>query len=156
MSDVTQNRAEEMILMPKRLTAENGAKAALSGEFKVLGGEYQCPECEGDGLGPACPHAEGESTCEVCQGAGTVRDEVAVPWDVIKPIYAAAVDLLGKPGPEDIAEKVGARIAQYVMVCIEFRNEDTAQGACRVAEFLDEILPGTKAAYIEEMKKCPT
>lgn len=56
----------------------------------------------------------------------------------------------------EIARELGERIAQYVMACIEFRNEEKAQGACRVAEIAEEILPGTKAAYIEEMKKCPT
>lgn len=88
-----------MILMPKGLTAENGAKAALLGQFREWLPEQECPECEGDGLGPACPHAEGESRCEMCGGTGEVSGHILVSWANIKAIYRGAVDLLGEPVP---------------------------------------------------------
>lgn len=38
---------KDMILMPRELTAENGAKAILIGEFSETI-ELRCPECDGD------------------------------------------------------------------------------------------------------------
>lgn len=76
---------QDLILMPKSLTAENGAKSLLSGEFHetVI---MQCEECEGEGeshdiLGHAYP-------CDDCTGAGEYALNVPVGWDTIKDIYA--------------------------------------------------------------------
>ncbi|WP_404943566.1 hypothetical protein R1Y13_11005 [Pseudomonas sp. NY8938] len=82
-------------LMPKRLTAENGAKALLLGEFK-LEVTRECPEClELD---------EPEEGCEICDGAGEYGQRHTIPWDMIKYIYSMAVkglalqpDLTSKP-----------------------------------------------------------
>ncbi|MFT8851554.1 hypothetical protein, partial [Acetobacter orientalis] len=60
-----------MILMPEALTAENGAKAALIGEFHETF-THECPDCGGDGLGAASPHSEGETRCELCNGTGEI------------------------------------------------------------------------------------
>ncbi|WP_143516487.1 hypothetical protein [Pseudomonas sp. B14(2017)] len=69
-------------LMPKRLTAENGAKALLLGEFK-LEVARECPEClELD------EPAEG---CEICDGDGEYAQRHTIPWDMIKFIYSEAV-----------------------------------------------------------------
>ena len=57
---------EDIILMPRALTAENGAKAALMGEFKI--------DVE-------IAYEDGEEETIV----------VDVPWTTIKAIYAAAV-----------------------------------------------------------------
>ena len=75
----------DMVLMPRSLTAENGAKALLSGEFKVVVDEPQYCDC-------------GEEDCEECEytelyGLQAVF-EVMVPWTVIKKIYAKAVEHL--------------------------------------------------------------
>ncbi|WP_312146593.1 hypothetical protein [Stutzerimonas kunmingensis] len=69
-------------LMPRRLTAENGAKALLLGEFKLeVTREY--PEClELD------EPAEG---CEICDGEGEYAQRHMIPWDKIKFIYSEAV-----------------------------------------------------------------
>ncbi|MCW2264113.1 hypothetical protein M2305_000060 [Gluconobacter cerinus] len=93
--------------MPERLTAENGAKAELNGEFYETY-TRECTECEGDGLGYACPHTQGESRCEVCNGTGELIEHVPVQWTTIKEIYKRAVALLGKPQDEAIAEAVAA------------------------------------------------
>lgn len=69
-------------LMPRRLTAENGAKALLLGEFK-LEVTRECPEClELD------DSAEG---CEICDGEGEFAQRHTIPWDQIKFIYREAV-----------------------------------------------------------------
>lgn len=69
-------------LMPRRLTAENGAKALLLGEFK-LEVTHECPEClELD------EPAEG---CEICDGQGEYAQRHTIPWDQIKFIYSEAV-----------------------------------------------------------------
>lgn len=73
-------------VMPRALTAENGAKAALSGEFfetiKVF-----CLECDGSGL---LDEEMGEECC-YCKGSGEQREKVYVSWTTIKQIYAMAV-----------------------------------------------------------------
>lgn len=96
-----------MILMPSELTAENGAKAALIAEFQETF-THECPECEGCGLGPASPHTQGETRCEVCGGAGEIFERIPVEWTTIKEIYKRAVALLGKSQDEAIAEAVAA------------------------------------------------
>ena len=69
-------------LMPRRLTAENGARALLLGEFK-LEVTRECPEC----LELDDP-AEG---CEICDGEGEFAQRHTIPWDQIKFIYREAV-----------------------------------------------------------------
>ncbi|MCE0990302.1 MULTISPECIES: hypothetical protein [Pseudomonas putida group] len=69
-------------LMPRQLTAENGAKALLLGEFR-LEVTRECPEClELD------EPAEG---CEICDGEGEYAQRHTIPWDKIKFIYSEAV-----------------------------------------------------------------
>lgn len=70
---------EGWILMPRKLTAENGAKAALSGDFA----EHKfinCPECFGD------------DECESCDGSGRIKVEVTVSWSTIKAIWEKGAD----------------------------------------------------------------
>ena len=59
------------VLMPESLTAENGAKAALSGEFYM-------DVLMADGAG------------------GEIFVKVPVSWTTIKEIYKKAVELLGE------------------------------------------------------------
>ncbi len=70
----------ETIKMPKELTAENGAKSLLMGEFHEEI-EMTCPECDDD--------LEDED-CHICDGAGTYTQMVPVSWTTIKAIYAMA------------------------------------------------------------------
>lgn len=83
---------EGWILMPRKLTAENGAKAALSGDFaehKVI----NCPECFGD------------DECESCDGSGLIKFEVTVSWSTIKAIWEKGADHFAAapaPGGDDV------------------------------------------------------
>ena len=66
---------DERVLMPRALTAENGAKAALIGDFYV---EVEVPN----------------PTPDVFEGSGdtgTYLNRYPVSWTTIKAIYAAAV-----------------------------------------------------------------
>lgn len=66
-------------LVPKRLTAENGAKGVLSGEFSET--KYiNCPECFGD------------DECETCDSSGRIEITVPVSWTNIKAIWAKGVE----------------------------------------------------------------
>jgi len=71
------------ISMPKELTAENGAKALLSGEFfeKI---ETDCVRCDGSGRNEW-------GNCIVCSGYGYHTKEVPISWISIKDIYKMAV-----------------------------------------------------------------
>lgn len=66
------------VLMPMKLTAENGAKYALSGEFHVLH-RMTCHECGGEG-------------CSDCDDEGSFEEKIMIGWDDIKDIYRAAVE----------------------------------------------------------------
>lgn len=66
-------------LMPSELTAENGAKAALMGEFTEEA-SMPCTECFGD------------DECENCDGSGRILVEAPISWTTIKSIYAKAVE----------------------------------------------------------------
>ena len=64
-----------LALVPKRLTAENGAKGVLSGEFSEAK-FINCPECFGD------------DECETGDGSGRIEITVPVSWTNIKAIWA--------------------------------------------------------------------
>lgn len=69
-------------IMPRQLTAENGAKALLLGEFKLLVTKG-CPEC--------CELEEPAEGCSICDGEGEYGQKHTIPWDQIKFIYSKAV-----------------------------------------------------------------
>lgn len=69
-------------IMPRQLTAENGAKALLLGEFKLLA-TMECPEC--------CELDEPTEGCSICDGEGEYGQKHTIPWDQIKFIYSKAV-----------------------------------------------------------------
>lgn len=75
----------DTVAMPKALTAENGAKAAMMGEFKI-DNTRECGACDEDGM------VDGD-VCEDCEGRGRVGEVVTIDWTTIKAIYAAAVKL---------------------------------------------------------------
>lgn len=72
----------DSVVMPKELTAENGAKGLLIGEF-FEPVEIQCGECVDIG--------EIEEDCYICEGRGHYLQQVPVSWTIIKEIYAMAV-----------------------------------------------------------------
>lgn len=74
-------------LMPSELTAENGAKAALMGEFKEKY-SISCPACFGD------------DDCETCDGSGRIHVEVPVSWTTIKEIWAKGIEHFQAAAPE--------------------------------------------------------
>jgi len=75
----------DTVMMLRELTAENGAKALLIGEFKELI-TLPCPKCaDDDGI---------IENCEICKGFGSYEQEVWIDWTTIKEIYAMAVDKL--------------------------------------------------------------
>ncbi|EMJ5234666.1 hypothetical protein RFF51_002108 [Klebsiella pneumoniae] len=67
------------VMVPMRLTAENGTKGALSGEFSETK-FVNCPECFGD------------DECETCDGSGRIEITVPVTWTTIKEIWAKGVE----------------------------------------------------------------
>ncbi|WBV23003.1 hypothetical protein [Pantoea piersonii] len=74
------------VMVPRALTAENGAKAALSGEFNL---EYNlvCHECFGEG-------------CDDCSGEGSWTNSIPVDWTTIKEIWAKGVEHFQAAAPE--------------------------------------------------------
>ena len=80
-------RYEEVAIMPKALTAENGAKSLLIGEFyeEIT---VKCPECWD-------LNEDANEDCEICGGTGEYVKSVPVSWTTIKEIYAMAVKRLG-------------------------------------------------------------
>ena len=81
----------ETVTMPRELTAENGAKGLLLGEFSV-GDFIECGRCDhGDASGGGDEYEE----CEFCEGQGGHYVNFAVDWTTIKAIYAKAVKHLG-------------------------------------------------------------
>lgn len=67
------------VTVPKKLTAENGAKGVLSGEFSETK-FINCPECFGD------------DECETCDGSGRIEITVPVSWTNIKAIWTKGVE----------------------------------------------------------------
>lgn len=70
---------EGYVIVPMRLTAENGAKGVLSGEFSETQ-FVNCPECFGD------------DECETCDGSGRIEITVPVTWTTIKDVWAKGVE----------------------------------------------------------------
>lgn len=70
---------EGYVMVPMRLTAENGAKGVLSGEFSETQ-FVNCPECFGD------------DECETCDGSGRIEIKVPVSWTTIKDIWIKGVE----------------------------------------------------------------
>ncbi|MFI9666810.1 hypothetical protein [Klebsiella michiganensis] len=69
---------EGYVMVPAKLTAENGAKSALLGEFN-LENTLTCHECFGEG-------------CEDCNDEGRWINSIPVDWTTIKAIWSKAVE----------------------------------------------------------------
>lgn len=84
-----------LALVPKRLTAENGAKSVLSGEFSETK-FINCPECFGD------------DECETCDGSGRIEITVPVTWTTIKEIWAKGIEhFAAAPKQENVCHSMG-------------------------------------------------
>ena len=77
------------VIMPSELTAENGAKGLLIGEFSVHH-RVDCGACD-DGDGSIMPEDEFEP-CELCGGQGGFDINIPIPWTTIKEIYKKSVE----------------------------------------------------------------
>ncbi len=76
------------VMVPKKLTAENGAKGVLSGEFSETT-FISCPECFGD------------DDCDTCDGSGRIEIKVPVTWATIKSIWDKSIEYFAaKPSQE--------------------------------------------------------
>ena len=75
----------ENLVMPKMLTAENGAKPLMIGEFF----EEKTECCHYEVCMP--------DDCPACGGTGIVTLRIPVSWTTIKAIYKKAVDHFGEP-----------------------------------------------------------
>lgn len=79
----------EYVLMPKRLTAENGAKALLAGEFFESVHIPIPRECDCNNCG-ICDRANDQEI----KGEDSEELRVPVSWTTIKAIYEKAVEHL--------------------------------------------------------------
>ena len=74
---------EPTVMMPRALTAANGAKALMMVEFSESI-SVVCEYCIADD--------DDQLECELCLGMGEHEQKVQISWDTIKDIYAKAVD----------------------------------------------------------------
>jgi hypothetical protein len=79
---ITRYQQGRSVLMPKELTAENGAKDLLMGEFFEVA-RLECPHCD----------EEGED-CDCCEGEAAYTYRVPISWAAIKEIYSMCVSNL--------------------------------------------------------------
>ena len=77
------------VMVPKRLTAENGAKGVLSGEFSETT-FISCPECFGD------------DDCDTCDGSGRIEIKVPVTWTTIKSIWDKGIANFAAKPPQEV------------------------------------------------------
>jgi hypothetical protein len=76
------------ILMPTELTAENGAKHGLIGEFSVSD-TLSCAACWDESQ-------DGNVGCEHCDGLGFYEQKTEVDWTTIKEMYKKIVEVMGE------------------------------------------------------------
>ncbi|EOM7045375.1 hypothetical protein ACMHZJ_000782 [Escherichia coli] len=77
------------VMVPKKLTAENGAKGVLSGEFSETT-FISCPECFGD------------DDCDTCDGSGRIEIKVPVTWTTIKSIWDKGIAHFAAKPPQEV------------------------------------------------------
>ncbi|EQC4399268.1 hypothetical protein ACY46J_004301, partial [Escherichia albertii] len=88
LSDNSPVTPDGWVMVPKKLTAENGAKGVLSGEFSEST-FISCPECFGD------------DDCDTCDGSGRIEIKVPVTWSTIKSIWDKGIEYFAaKPSQE--------------------------------------------------------
>ncbi|WP_394515004.1 hypothetical protein [Pantoea sp. SGAir0215] len=85
LNATAQPVSDGLVSVPRSLTAENGAKAALLGEFSVQQ-NIVCHECLGEG-------------CDDCNGQGHWISSIPVDWTTIKEIWAKGVEHFSPAAP---------------------------------------------------------
>ncbi|MGP2449078.1 hypothetical protein ACTUSR_08220 [Pantoea stewartii subsp. indologenes] len=85
LNATAQPVSDGWVSVPRSLTAENGAKAALLGEFS-LQQNIVCHECFGEG-------------CDDCNGQGNWISSIPVDWTTIKEIWAKGVEHFSPAAP---------------------------------------------------------
>lgn len=104
----------DKVLVPVELTAENGAKAALMGEFSVPFPAY-CPDCHD--LTDMSLEAD---FCETCRNTGEITHTINVPWVTIKEIWKKAIEVVAAQEPfmealpvdSDLDDKVNRLVSE--------------------------------------------
>lgn len=84
--DSSASELSGMVMLPRALTDENGAKDIMLGEFV----EYEMIEC------PECLEYGPDDECEMCYGNHKVRLDVPVSWTTVEAIYAKIVEHYAK------------------------------------------------------------
>ncbi len=90
----TPKLSADHAVLPLRLTAENGAKGLMIGEFFVST-RVVCDACEGTGDHPerrATAAKDVDEDCPDCAGEGWTVGKVEVDWTTIKAIWRKAVE----------------------------------------------------------------
>ena len=105
------------VMVPMRLTAENGAKGALSGEFSETK-FVNCPECFGD------------DECETCDGSGRIEITVPVTWTTIKDIWAKGVEHFAA-APQEVGDASIPRRTQS----LQLKSNPSPEGFYRICSF---------------------
>lgn len=99
----------EWVMVPRRLTAENGAKGLLSGELHETV-RRTCDDCQGEG------YDDDGVACEICNGECGFDEKVPVSWATIKRLHDMVVANLSAPQPP--AQEQG-EYPEAPMVCAE-------------------------------------
>lgn len=81
-------------VLPLRLTAENGAKGLMIGEFFTKM-RVTCATCGGDGNHPELD----DESCQDCAGEGWNVGRAEVDWTTIKSIWERAADYFAEQVP---------------------------------------------------------
>ncbi|EAT8236790.1 hypothetical protein B8Y17_004029 [Salmonella enterica subsp. enterica serovar Sandiego] len=89
LSDNSPVTPDGWVIVPKKLTAENGAKGVLSGEFSETT-FISCPECFGD------------DDCDTCDGSGRIEIKVPVTWTTIKSIWDKGIAHFAAKPPQEV------------------------------------------------------
>jgi hypothetical protein len=146
-----QSELSDYVLMPKRLTAENGAKGALSGEFKE-NVTVTCHECGGSGDDAG---SDNDAECPECKGDGTLDQAVPVTWDTIKDIYARAVELLAKAAPAAPVQATDSMIDELWREATTGNRGDTTQDFVRwfARELLSTAVSGASRLASSQPKR---
>ncbi len=79
---------DDFVMVPMRLTAENGAKGTLLGEFSETI-FLNCSECFGN------------DECDTCDGSGRIEIKVPVSWTTIKAIWVKGVEHFAATSTEE-------------------------------------------------------
>lgn len=125
--------SDGFVLMPARLTAENGAKGALSGEFTIRH-ETTCSACYFD---------EADDDCEVCGGEIQYVERITVPWETIKEIYSGAVTAVAAPITQPAPVEQGERVVPQLIQASSDRATDR----------FTAMIPGWAADHLRAITK---